>query len=757
MKKTFVLIFSALLFTSALFMTGCCGNCPVKNGAADSKKSSAETSSILFPVAADGDMISGFTTSSGAWAKSKTVVTTSYDSEKLFLRFQSFIERGKKLKYGGKKSDDMAIFGGENVEIFLCTEPETGKYFQFAVNPEGFMYSALRKDPSWEPENVKVKTEMKKDFWTMDISIPFKTLGLASAPAKGTVWHVNFCRNYHPVGYREVSNFAGISSYHDTKQFCKMVFEKKGSQSRIFLNSFQYSPGKVKAAFSLENVKEPVSIEIIRGDFLHKTSNLPPSGTVTISAEFPSSYIPIKDMEPVYVRAVNSITGKGLFSRKLNVTLEERDMLVPDKFYYTAQDKKVSFVVEHPRSVENSAIKVTLSDRDGKKLKEGVFSGKGSFDISGLSDGSYVLSAVCSGGRTDRLIIFNKKPLSPVPLKKGARLALKDGAVTSGGEFVYLITGSSTGKPLPKDKFFNFRAGNFGDMPYSAQISGTPGKKLVRNPKTAYTYPEKAKYYAMLDKHFAKANPASPTFHRFTYEAQIPTFLPGKDRKGYMEVHSGKFHTDLYRYFKAKYPSLLFSVQTDASGWVKELVDSCDIMEVCPYGGYGNATIEYLKKGLPNADKDLNGKPRIFWTGVTIPNNKCRKGEELRAAIYLHIIYGSSGTIMHMGHGALPASRTRLWSVIRNLNAEIASFYPKYRSMPLIADGEAVKIKADKDYAMSIRGNDKEAIMVFVSLSSGENKVKVDPVGDWKIVSGGKSGKEEILTPYEARVWYLKK
>ncbi len=754
MKKTFTTVLSALF--AVAFLSGCCGNCTNKKCAAATVKTATDAP-ILFPVAANGDIISGFTTTSGAWAKSRTIVYTSYDRDQLSLRFQSFIEPGKKLKYDGKKSDDMGIFAGENVEIFLCTEPETGKYYQFAVNPEGVMYSALGKDPSWEPENVKVKTEMKKDFWIMDISIPFKTLGLSSAPAKGTVWNVNFCRNHHPFGYREVSNFAGISSYHDTKQFGTMVFDTKGSQSRVTMESFQFSPGKVKAAFSMENVKEPVTIEIIRGDFLHKTSNIPSSGTVEITAELPSTYVPIKDLEPIYVRAVNSITGKGLFSRKLNVALEEKDMLMPDKFYYTAEDKKISFTVEHPKGIKGNAVKVFLSDRDGKILKEGVFSGKGSFDLSGLSDTSYVLSAVSSGGRTDRMIIFNKKPLSPVPLKKGARLALKDGAVTSGGEFVYLITASSTGKPLPKDKFFNFRAGNFGNMPCSAQIAGTPGKKLVRNPKTAYAYPEKAKYYAMMDKHFAKANPASPTFHRFTYEAQIPTFLPGKNNKGYVEVDSGKFHTDLYKHFKAKYPSLLFSVQTDASGWVRELVNSCDIMEVCPYGGYGNATIEYLKKGLPNADKDLNGKPRIFWTGVTIPNNRCRKGEELRAAVYLHIIYGSSGTIMHMGHGALPASRTRLWSVIRNLNAEIASFYPEYRSMPLIAPEKAIKIKTDKDYAISIRGNDKEAIMLFVSLSAGANTVKIDPVGSWKIVSGGKAGKTEKLTPYEARVYYLKK
>lgn len=713
----------------------------------------------LAPVVAGGDTLSGFVTTSGAWAKHKTVVTTAYDEKNLLLRFVCSTERGKKLLYGGKIKDDMGLFGGENVEIFLCTQPETGKYYQLALNPDGVMYSALGRDISWDPEGAKVKTVRKDDSWTLDISIPFKSLGYAAAPKEGTIWKVNFCRCYHVEGLREVSNLAGISSYHDCSQYREMIFAKKGTKSRILLEDFQYSPGKIKASFSLQRVNEPVTVEIRKGESSHRTSNLPSSGTFSVTAELPPSYVPLKDLDPVYISAKNSIDHKSILSARLNVTGDSRDMILPNKFYYKAgKDKKVSFVLSHPREDGDIAMKVTLSDREGKVLRKDVFTGKGSFDIADLKEGAYILSASCAGGHSTRLLfIRSAEKLAGVPLKKGALLALKDGAVTSGGNFVYLISASSTGKPLPEKKFFNFRAGNFGNMPNSAQIAGTPGKRLLRNPKTAYFYAGgKDAYYAAMEKHFSKANPASPTFHRFTYEAQIPTFLPGKNSQKYEEVDSGAFHRDLYKFLKKKFPALLFCLQTDAPDHVKDFVDACDLMEVCPPGGYSDAAIERLKYGLPRVVKALKGKPVLFWMGVTIPNNSCRRAEELRAAIYLHIIHGGSGTIMHMGHGRLPDQRTRLWSVIKGINGEVASFYPKYRSMPLL-DGKFLKLHGEKEFSFSVRGNDREAIALVVSLSSGENRMMLNPADGWKIVSGARAGKWENWTPYEARSIHLKK
>lgn len=733
-------------------------------GCLSSEKKSPEAASErpaapqIPPILAEGDTLSGFTTTTGAWAKHKTVVTTAFDKEKLSLRFDCFLEKGKKPVFGGKTKDDMGIFSGDHVEIFLCTEPETGKYYQLALNPEGVMYSAIGMDTSWEPENVKVKTAINPGRWTLDIAIPFKSLGVASAPEKGTVWKVNFCRSSKTAQGSEHSNLAGLSSYHNPAMFREMVFDKKGTRSRILLEDFSCAAGKIQALFSFEQINEPVTIEIRQGDFVHRTSNLPRSGSIGIKADLPPSYVPLKGVEQVYIRAENSITHKNIFFTKFNLSGENRDMILPDKFYYTAgQDNEIAFRLTGTGKNSRIPMTVTLSDRDGNILRKGLFTNKGSFSTSGLEEGAYILAVNCAGERTERLLfIRNAKALAGVPLKEGARLALQDGAVTSDGKFVYLIGSSTTGKPLPPDKFFNLKTGNFGVMPFSVRIAGIPGRRLVRKPKTAYTYAAREKFYAVVEKHLAKADPASPALYRFTYEAQIPTFLPGTGGRQYDEVDSGAFHRDLYRHFKQKFPELIFCLQTDAPARIKDFVPACDLMEVCPSGGYSDAAIEKLKYGVPQAVKSLNGKPVIFWMGVTIPNNSCRKAEELRAAIYLHIIHGGSGTIMHMGHGRLPFERSRLWSVIRGINGEIASFYPRYRAMPLM-DSKILGIQAEKEYAVSIRGNGREAVALVVSLSCGKNRMTLKPAGGWKIVSGGKAGEPENWTPYEARVFRLKK
>ena len=751
LKPSLYLLSAALLLTT---VPGCLSSEKKTSKAAAEISSATEVS----PIMADGDTLSGFTTTKGAWATHKTVVTTSFDKEKLSLRFVCFLENGKKPVFGGKTKDDMGIFSGEHVEIFICTEPATGKYYQLALNPKGVMYSAIGMDPSWEPENVKVKTAMKPDCWTLDIAIPFKSLGLGSAPAKGASWKVNFCRSSKTARGNEHSNLAGLSSYHNPSMFREMVFDKKGTRSRILLEDFSCAAGKIQARFTFEQVSEPVTIEIRKGDFVHRTSNVPRSGSIEIKADLPPSYVPLKEVEYVCISAKNSITHKNIFFSRFNLAGNNRDLILPDKFYYTAgQDNEIAFSLPCPGKDSRIPATVTLSGRDGKILRKGLFTDKGSFSTSGVGEGAYILAVNRAGERTERLLfIRNAKDLAGVPLKKGARLALKDGAVTSGGEFVYLIGSSSTGKPLPPGKFFNLSTGNFGIMPFSARIGGIPGRRLVRKPKTAYYYAAGEQYPATMEKYLSKANPSAPVFYRFTYEAQIATFFPGTNGRQYDEVDSAAFHRALYRLAKEKFPELIFCLQTDSPARIKDFLPACDLMEVCPYGGYSDAAIEKLKYGVPQAVKSLNGKPVIFWMGVTIPNNSCRKAEELRAAIYLHIINGGSGTIMHMGHGRLPFERSRLWSVIRGINGEIASFYPQYRSMPLM-DAKILGIKAEQEYAVSIRGNGREAIALVVSLSCGKNRIMLKPADGWKIVSGGTAEKPENWTPYEARVFRLKK
>ena len=350
---------------------------------------------------------------------------------------------------------------------------------------------------------------------------------------------------------------------------------------------------------------------------------------------------------------------------------------------------------------------------------------------------------------------------APAQLLEGKSVSASNPSVSSdgvlsfslpeGSRFLRLVAFQASDSPIVVTDVLPEASGE-GHKQLNRYIRGRYDRPRLVLLQGRHTEPE-FKYYSLREN---TADPASAILHRFTYEAQIATFFPGTNGRQYDEVDSAAFHRALYRLAKEKFPDLIFCLQTDAPARIKDFLPACDLMEVCPFGGYSDAAIEKLKYGVPQAVKSLNGKPVIFWMGVTIPNNSCRKAEELRAAIYLHIIHGGSGTIMHMGHGRLPFERSRLWSVIRGINGEIASFYPRYRAMPLM-DAKILGIKAEQEYAVSIRGNGREAVALVVSLSCGKNSMMLKPADGWKIVSGGKAGKPENWTPYEARVIRLKK
>ena len=97
-----------------------------------------------------------------------------------------------------------------------------------------------------------------------------------------------------------------------------------------------------------------------------------------------------------------------------------------------------------------------------------------------------------------------------------------------------------------------------------------------------------------------------------------------------------------------------------------------------------------------------------MWLGGSIPNSKVRSAEEIRAGVYYTVIKGGAGNIIHMGHGGIPAHRTRFWSMLSMLQNEINSFYPELQKgipynieLPSGFAGRAV-ITADKELLLVI-------------------------------------------------------
>jgi len=117
-----------------------------------------------------------------------------------------------KLKHDiGKNSRDASLmWWNDNVEIFLDPTGERRGYCQFIVNPNGALYDSIgRENLSWDPEGVKAAGHLGKDFWSMEIFVPYGIFDQVVLPATGTVWYGNFTR--HRVTDRKNREYQGFN------------------------------------------------------------------------------------------------------------------------------------------------------------------------------------------------------------------------------------------------------------------------------------------------------------------------------------------------------------------------------------------------------------------------------------------------------------------------------------------------------------------------------------------------------------------
>ena len=111
----------------------------------------------------------------------------------------------------GKESRDASLmWWNDNVEIFLDPSGQRGGYYQFISNPNGALYDSIgRENTSWNPAGVEAAGHVGKDFWSLEVFIPYDIFENAILPATGTVWYGNFTR--HRVTDRSKREYQGFN------------------------------------------------------------------------------------------------------------------------------------------------------------------------------------------------------------------------------------------------------------------------------------------------------------------------------------------------------------------------------------------------------------------------------------------------------------------------------------------------------------------------------------------------------------------
>ncbi|KKL87164.1 hypothetical protein LCGC14_1937470, partial [marine sediment metagenome] len=124
--------------------------------------------------------------------KDKTTARVLCTAEGLYVFFHCTTSSPAGAAWS-RKTRDTDVWFDNNVEIFLSPDAAGGRdYYQITVNPGGTVFDARARDKAWNGE-LAVATSIRRGSWTVEVGIPFKSLGLSGRP-DNKVWRMNLTR-----------------------------------------------------------------------------------------------------------------------------------------------------------------------------------------------------------------------------------------------------------------------------------------------------------------------------------------------------------------------------------------------------------------------------------------------------------------------------------------------------------------------------------------------------------------------------------
>lgn len=166
-------------------------------------------------------------------AEERVELKVSYDEKCIYAAFTCY---GKPPYQQKPKDSKQSIFSSESVEI-LFSPKANSEFYKIAVDVPGFKDTAhgdVRNGRvewyayPWENPGVQVATRLHPDSWTVEIALPFASIGIATTPDRGSSWKMNAFRNMHwraepstaPLIVKPQTGIACVDS------FWTLVFEK---------------------------------------------------------------------------------------------------------------------------------------------------------------------------------------------------------------------------------------------------------------------------------------------------------------------------------------------------------------------------------------------------------------------------------------------------------------------------------------------------------------------------------------------------
>ena len=135
-----------------------------------------------------------------------TTVKAVWTAEGVTFGFRLTEPTPDRIERALKGHDDSMLWWDDNIELlFDVTGKNEGEFYHFIINANGAVADAKGKDFSWNAQGVKKAVFLGKDFWSMEVFLPYTAFPEAVRPGPGKVvsWHGNFTR--HRVADRGLS------------------------------------------------------------------------------------------------------------------------------------------------------------------------------------------------------------------------------------------------------------------------------------------------------------------------------------------------------------------------------------------------------------------------------------------------------------------------------------------------------------------------------------------------------------------------
>jgi hypothetical protein len=156
-------------------------------------------------------------------AGEQTKAMVTYDAENLYIGFICF-ESNMSGIYSAQTQRDGPLWLDDCIEVFLDTRHDHRTYFHIIVNVNGAKYDEIGccvVPRTWTAE-WDVATGRFTEGWTVEIALPFKSMGL-SMPTAGTVWGFNLNRQQWRIP--EQSSWATtLNRFHEPMNFGHLFF-----------------------------------------------------------------------------------------------------------------------------------------------------------------------------------------------------------------------------------------------------------------------------------------------------------------------------------------------------------------------------------------------------------------------------------------------------------------------------------------------------------------------------------------------------